>query len=65
MNNATVPGSSNIIGESAKNRTLSKEQKITLHTFQCAALSWLYEKLVAGLSSVARGRLWPVDQNAE
>ena len=30
MNNATVPGSSNIIGESAKNRTLSKEQKITL-----------------------------------
>ena len=54
MNNATVPGSSNIIGESAKNRTLLKEQKITLHTFQCAALSWLYEKLVAGLSSVAR-----------
>ena len=30
MNNAIVPGSSNIIGELAKNRTLSKERNITL-----------------------------------
>ena len=53
MNNAIVPGSCNIIGESAKNRTLLKEQKITLR-FNVLYILDYSKKLAVGLSSVAR-----------